>query len=65
MLLKHGKKAKKYIILVLSLSLSKFENNKFIINVVSVICLLSSRGFEVLEMNCIVPTLSGWLTGHV
>jgi len=58
-------KAKKYRTLVLYLLLTQFENTRFIIGAVSVACLLSSRGFEVLAMNCVVPTLPEWLMNHV
>lgn len=58
-------KVKKYRPLVLSILLTQFENTKFIISAVSVICLLSSRGFEVLAMNCVVPTLPEWLMNYI
>lgn len=52
-------KPKKCRTLVSSLLLAPLENLKFIISAVSITCLLSSRGFEVLEMNCVVPAMSG------
>lgn len=52
-------KPKKCRTLVSSLLLALLGNLKFIISAVSVTCLLSSGGFELLEMNCVVPALSG------